>query len=58
METQTINKPECQTCGRKVPTSGARLSSIEFRRKINSMKTIEELAECKDYFAQFVKSRF
>ena len=58
METQTINKPECQTCGRKVPTSGARLSSIEFRRKINSMKSIEELAECKDYFAQFVKSRF
>ena len=58
MSTQDITKPECQTCGRKVPTSGARLSSIEFRRKINSIKTIEELTACKDYFAQFVKSRF
>jgi hypothetical protein len=58
MGTQTITKPECQTCGHKVSTSGVRLSSIEFRRKINSMKTIEELVECKNYLAQFVKSRF
>jgi hypothetical protein len=59
METQTItSKPECKTCGRKVSTAGGRLSSIEFRRKINSIKTIEEFTDCKDYLAQFVKSRF
>lgn len=58
MSTQDITKPNCQSCGRKVPTSGAKLSSIEFRRKINSIKTMEELIDCKDYLAQFVKSRF
>lgn len=58
MSTQDITKPECQSCGRKVSTSGARLSSIEFCRKINSIKTMEELIDCKDYLTQFVKSRF
>lgn len=58
MSTQDITKPNCQSCGRKVPTSGTRLSSIEFRRKINSIKTMEELIDCKDYLAQFAKSRF
>jgi len=58
MSTQDITKPNCQSCGRKVPTSGTRLSSIEFRRKINGIKTMEELIDCKDYLAQFVKSRF
>ena len=43
METQINTKPECQTCGRKVPTSGVRLSSIEFRRKVNNIKNMEEL---------------
>ena len=59
MESQTsTNKPECQTCGHKVSTSGVKLSSIEFRRKINKIKNMEELTSSKDYIAQFVKSRF
>ena len=49
MSTQDITKPNCQSCGRKVPTSGAKLSSIEFHRKINSINTIEELVDCKNY---------
>ena len=58
METQINTKPKCQTCGRKVPTSGVRLSSIEFRRKVNNIKNMEELTSSKDYLVQFVKSRF
>ena len=58
MTTQDNTKPNCQSCGRKIPTSGGKLSSIEFRRKINSIQSMEELVDCKNYLAQFVKSRF
>src|ERR1044072_6937707 len=51
-------KPKCQTCGRKIPTSGLRLSSIGFRRKVNSITTLDNLINSKKYLAQFVKSRF
>ena len=51
-------KPKCQTCGRKIPTSGSRLSSIGFRRKVNSITTLDDLINSKEYLAQFVKSRF
>ena len=51
-------KPKCQTCGRKIPTSGSRLSSIGFRRKVNSINTLDDLINSKKYLAQFVKSRF
>ena len=51
-------KPKCQTCGRKIPTSGSRLSSIGFRRKVNSITTLDDLINSKKYLAQFVKSRF
>jgi hypothetical protein len=34
-----------------------KLSSIEFRRKIHSIKTKEDLTNCIDYLAQFVKNR-
>jgi len=58
MSTQDTTKPNCQSCGRKIPTSGGKLSSIEFRRKIHSIKSMEELVDCKNYLTQFVKSRF
>ena len=51
-------KPKCQTCGRKIPTSGSRLSSIGFRRKVNSITTLNDLINSKKYLAQFVKSQF
>src|ERR1044072_1416265 len=51
-------KPKCQTCGRKIPTSGLRLSSIGFRRKVNSITTLDNLINSKKYLAQFIKSRF
>ena len=37
--------------------TGAKLSSINFCRKIHSIKTIEELINLKDYIIKFVKSR-
>ena len=51
-------KPKCQTCGRKIPTSGLRLSSIGFRRKVNGITTLDDIINSKEYLAQFVKSRF
>ena len=51
-------KPKCQTCGRKIPTSGSRLSSIGFRRRVNGINTLDDLINSKEYLAQFVKSRF
>src|SRR5437763_15508674 len=49
-------KPKCQTCGRKIPTSGSRLSSIGFRRRVNGITTLDDLINSKEYLAQFVKS--
>ena len=49
---------ECQSCGHKILGPGVKLSSIEFRRKINSITSIKEIEDCKDYFIQFVKNRF
>src|ERR1044071_8344742 len=51
-------KPKCQTCRRKIPTSGSRLSSIGFRRKVNGITTLDDLINYKEYLEQFVKSRF
>src|SRR5437763_10429991 len=51
-------KPKCQTCGCKIPTSGLRLSSIGFRRRVNGITTLDDLINSKEYLAQFVKSRF
>ena|SRR2546421_12354094 len=51
-------KPKCQTCERKIPTSGSRLSSIGFRRRVNGITTLDDLINSKEYLAQFVKSRF
>ena len=51
-------KPKCQTCGRNLPTSGTRLSSIGFRRKVNGINTLDDLINSKGYLVQFVKSRF
>jgi hypothetical protein len=38
--------------------TGVKLSSINFRRKIHSIKTIEEFINSTDYIAQFVRNRF
>ena len=51
-------KLKCQTCGRKIPTSGSRLSSIGFRRRVNGITTLDDLINSKEYLAQFVKSQF
>ena len=51
-------KPKCQTCGRNLPTSGTRLSSIGFRRRVNGINTLDDLINSKEYLVQFVKSRF
>src|SRR5437764_4068170 len=51
-------KPKCQTCGRKIPTSGSRLSSIGFQRRVNGITTLDDFINSKEYLAQFVKSRF
>src|SRR5256885_8634466 len=54
----TNTKSKCQTCGRKISTSGSRLSSIGFRRRVNGITTLDDLINSKKYLAQFVKSRF
>ena len=51
-------KPKCQTCGCKIPTSGSRLSSIGFRRRVNGIITLDDFIDSKKNLAQFVKSRF
>ena len=51
-------KPKCQTCGRKILTSGSRLSSIGFRRRVNGITTLDDLINSKEYLAQFVKADF
>jgi hypothetical protein len=56
--TITTTKPKCQTCGRKIPTSGIRPSSIEFRRRINNIDSLEKLISSKKHLERFVKSRF
>ena len=58
MSIQTIAKPECQTCGRKIPISGVRLSSIEFRRRVNDINTLDNLLESRDYLACYIKNKF
>ena len=54
MSTQT----KCETCGRKIPTAGGKLSSIEFRRTINNINTLDKLISSKDYIGKFVYSKF
>src|SRR5580658_7026698 len=56
--TITTTKPKCQTCGRKIPTSGMRPSSIEFRRCINNIDSLEKLISSKKHLERFIKSRF
>lgn len=49
---------KCQTCGRKIPTAGGKLSSIEFRRYINVINTLDKLISSKEYIGKFVYSKF
>src|SRR5271168_1047146 len=52
------SKPECQTCGRKISTSGSRPSSIEFRRRVNNFNTLDDIFRSKDYLARYIKGKF
>src|SRR6185295_8170834 len=45
-------KPKCQTCGHKISTSGSRLSSIGFRHRVNSITTLDNLINSKEYLAK------
>ncbi|RHZ51843.1 hypothetical protein Glove_469g7 [Diversispora epigaea] len=57
MSNQTTIKPKCQTCGHITASNSAlRLSSIEFRRYVNSITDLDKLITSKDYFVQFIKS--
>ena len=59
MSNQTIIKPKCQTCGHiTASNSVSRLSSIEFRRYVNSITDLDKLITSKDYFVRFIKSYF
>jgi hypothetical protein len=49
---------KCQTCGRKIPTTGGKLSSIEFRRYVNDINTFDKLISSKEYIGKFVYSKF
>lgn len=49
---------KCQTCGRKIPTAGGKLSSIEFRRTINNIDTLDKLISSKEYIGKFIYSKF
>src|SRR4051794_39727479 len=49
---------KCQTCGRKIPTTGGKLSSIEFRRYIHGINTLDKLISSKEYIGKFVYSKF
>ncbi|RHZ48149.1 hypothetical protein Glove_557g42 [Diversispora epigaea] len=57
MSNQTTIKPKCQTCGHITASNSAlRLSSIEFRRYVNSITDLDKLITSKDYFVWFIKS--
>ena len=57
MSNQTNIKPKCQTCGHITASNSVlRLSSIEFRRYVNSITDLDKLITSKDYFVRFIKS--
>ncbi|RHZ62230.1 hypothetical protein Glove_341g49 [Diversispora epigaea] len=59
MSNQTTIKPKCQTCSHITASNSAlRLSSIEFRRYVNSITDLDKLITSKDYFVRFIKSYF
>ena len=55
---QIIAKSECQTYGRKILISEVRLNSIEFRRRVNNINTLNDLLESRDYLACYIKNKF
>jgi hypothetical protein len=40
------------------PNPSRKLSSIEFRRYVNSIDTLEKLIDSKEYLARYIKSKF
>jgi hypothetical protein len=59
MSNQTTIKPKCQICGHIIANNSIpKLSSIEFRRYLNSITDLDKLIESKDYFVRFIKSHY
>lgn len=48
----------CPTCGHVVAKQKVKLSSIEFRRRINGIASIEEFNDFKPYLERFVYSHY
>ena len=51
-----MTKDRCPTCGHIIAKEIVNLSSIEFRRRIHKIDTLEELIDNKDRLYRFVKS--
>ena len=58
MSKQTATKTKCVTCGHIVGKPKVRLSSIEFRRYVNSIIALNTLIESKDYLTRFIRSEY
>ena len=58
MSMQTATKTKCVTCGHIVGKPKVRLSSIEFRRYVNSITDLNTLIESKDYLTRFIRSEY
>jgi len=58
MSMQTATKTKCITCGHIVGKPKVRLSSVEFRRYVNSITDLNMLIESKDYLTRFIRSEY
>ena len=58
MESSTKEKSYCPTCGHVVAKGRTNLSSLEFRRFIHKIDTLEELIDNKENLYRFIKSSY
>ena len=58
MESSTKEKSYCPTCGHVVAKGRTNLSSLEFRRFIHKIDTLEELIDNKENLCRFIKSSY
>src|SRR4051812_16614959 len=59
MSNQISTKQYCPTCDHIITkNAGSKLSSIEFRRYLNSITDLDKLIKSKDYFVRFIKSHY
>ena len=54
----SVAKPKCERCGRVIPTSDVKLSSIEFHKSVNSITSLNKIFESKEYLAHFVRNKY